>query len=77
MNTNEGTIWTSNTKYVNIDTGEIIQKRTKEETKREIKQKYIIIKITKHYEFNKLKTRGHIEHTVECRRNPQGEFNFS
>lgn len=67
-------IWISKTTYIDIDTGEVIEKRTKEETRQEIKNKYIIIKIIKHAETEKHRPRGTIEYTIKCKRNPQGEL---
>ena len=71
MNNYTGIRWTSNTKYVDIDTGEEIQKRTKEETRQEIAKKYIIIKTNRYARTNEIKTRGHIEYIVECKRKPE------
>lgn len=68
--------WVTVIKYVNLETGEEISKRTKQETRQEIKNKYIIIKIKKHVKTDKYQTTGVVEYTIECRRNPQGELNF-
>lgn len=60
--------WNSNTKYVDIETGEAI---TKYQFGR---NNYIIIKTEKHVTFNTNKTIGYIEYTKQCRRNPQGKL---
>jgi len=65
--------WTTTTIYVDLETGEQINKKTKELTKQEIKNKYTIIK-TKKYVTTTVST-GHITYTIECRRKPeQGEL---
>lgn len=57
-------MWTHTTIYVDIHTGEQI-------TKYIAKTQYKIIKHDEHITLNKNATRGHIERTNECQRNPQ------
>jgi len=59
--------WTSNSKYVDTETGEEI-------TKYNATRNYITKKIKKHVKINDIKTKGHIEYVHECRRNPQREL---
>lgn len=53
--------WSSNTIYVDIDTGERI-------TQIDAKQNYITLKSSKHATINNTKTKGHVEYTKQCRR---------
>lgn len=62
-----GIHWSASTKRVDKDTGEQI-------TEYVAKRYYITHKTTKHVTLNNLKTRGHIEHTIEYRRKPQLEL---
>lgn len=61
---NTGIKWTARTKYVDIETGELIKPE-------HIKDYYIIITIDKYTWVNQKKTHGQIEYTKQCRRNPQ------
>lgn len=56
--------WTSNTKWVDLDTGEEI-------TKHNAQSNYIKIKTVKNAKINDIKTRGHIEYINECRKSRQ------
>jgi len=56
--------WSSNSKYVDTETGEQI-------TKYNAEQNYIKIQTKKHATININKTKGHIEYVHEYRRNPQ------
>lgn len=58
--------WSSNTKYVDIDTGEEITKHQSKE--------YLKLKKDKYVKLNKNKTSGHIEYTIKCRKHPQGKL---
>lgn len=58
--------WTTVTKYVDIETGEVIPLSKKDE--------YLIIKKHKHADVKK--ERGTLTFTIECRRHPQQRINF-
>lgn len=74
MNT-KSLYWTTITEYYDKETGEQITKRTKEETRHEIKNKYIIIKINKNVTSKDGKAT--IKYTIECRKRPkQSEIKF-
>lgn len=58
--------WTSKTEYYDVDTGDQISKN-----KAEDKTKYIKIKTNKNVKINEHQTRGTIEYTIECKKQPQ------
>lgn len=59
--------WKSESKYVDIDTGEEI-------TKHNAATNYIKIKLSKHVQINEIKTKGTIYYIHECRKQPQGKL---
>lgn len=67
-----GIRWTAITNYVDIDTGQVLTKKIATD-----KNKYIKIKTEKYGTVNNVKTRGTIEYTVECRKQPQQKLPFN
>lgn len=63
--------WSSNTIYVDIDTGEKLKTEEGKNT-----ASYIVIKTKKYAKINYREGRGHIEYTKLCQRNPQRKINF-
>ena len=56
--------YTSSTRRVDIDTGEQISEKT-------AKADYIKVQTHKKFNYNANRTKGHIEYTIEYRRQPQ------
>lgn len=69
MQQNTAIHWSSSSKWVDVETGEEI-------TKHNAITNYIKLKTSKHVKLNENKTKGHIEYTNECRRNPQSKLSF-
>lgn len=63
--------WSSNTIYVDVDTGE---KLTAEQGKNI--GTYIVIKTIKNVKIKHNEGRGHIEYTKQCKRNPQSKLDL-
>lgn len=68
-----GVVWHFEVGYVDIDTGEVIEKREAND-----KTKFLKIKFKKNGTlYNQHKTHGWILATWLCRKQPQQQFNFS
>lgn len=62
-----GIRWTSNTLYVDIETGEQL-------TKNEVRLKYTIINTTSDWTLNKIKTHGKKTYIKQCTKSQQGRL---